>query len=176
MTNIFRVLLDSSHPLANLIGKGNPDLPSVWSNHWPKIVALSLCFNHLVLLTIQQCMSAKPIANIHHTRTKVYVNLMNNNLYIWTCQFDSFGLKLHIALCNLCQLFTHPTHIKIAYVPSKLCSVKKETILLSQSFYENFIISGLICQNEFWGIRKPAVIFSKWSIFKKNLVMIHIFR
>ena len=64
---------NSSCPLANLKGKGNPDLPSVWSNYWPPIVAPSLCFNHLVLSTFQQCrpaipkISAKPIASIHHT-------------------------------------------------------------------------------------------------------------
>ena len=62
---------NSSRPLANLKGKGNPDLQSVWSNYWPPIVALSLSFNHLVLSTFQQCRSAipqrsaKPTASIH---------------------------------------------------------------------------------------------------------------
>ena len=36
------------------IGKGNPDLPLVCSNCWPPIVALSLCFNHLILSTFRQ--------------------------------------------------------------------------------------------------------------------------
>ena len=64
---------DSSRPLTDLKEKGNPDLPSVCSNYWPPIVALSLYFNHLVLSTFQQCRSAmpkrsaKPIASIHHT-------------------------------------------------------------------------------------------------------------
>ena len=63
----------SSHPLANFKWKENPDLPSVCSNYWPPNVALSLCFNHLVLSTFRQCRSAipprsaKPIASIHHT-------------------------------------------------------------------------------------------------------------
>ena len=48
-------------------------LPLVCSNYWHPNVALSLCFNHLVLSTFWQCRSAipqrsaKPIANIHHT-------------------------------------------------------------------------------------------------------------
>ena len=64
---------DSSRPLTDLKGKENPDLPSVCSNYWPPNVALSLCFNHLVLSTFRQCRSAipqksaKPIASIHHT-------------------------------------------------------------------------------------------------------------
>ena len=64
---------NSSRPPANLKGKENPDLPSVCSNYWPPNVALSLCFNHLVLSTFRQCRSAipqrsaKPIASIHHT-------------------------------------------------------------------------------------------------------------
>ena len=45
---------NSSRPLTDLKGKGNPDLPSVCSNYWPPIVALSLYFNHLVLSTFQQ--------------------------------------------------------------------------------------------------------------------------
>ena len=62
-----------SHLLANLNGKGDPDLPSVCSSYWPPIVALSLCFNPLVLSTFRQCRSAipqrsaKPIVSIHHT-------------------------------------------------------------------------------------------------------------
>ena len=61
---------NSSRPPANLKGKENPDLPSVCSNYWPPNVALSLCFNHLVLSTFRQCRSAipkrsaKPIASI----------------------------------------------------------------------------------------------------------------
>jgi hypothetical protein len=64
---------NSSHPLANLKGKENLDLSSVCSNYWPPNVALSLCFNHLVLSTFRQCRfaipqrSAKPIASIRHT-------------------------------------------------------------------------------------------------------------
>ncbi len=66
-------MTNSSRPLTELKEKGNPDLPSVCSNYWPPIEALSLCFNHLVLLTFRQCRSAipqssaKPIASIHHT-------------------------------------------------------------------------------------------------------------
>ena len=62
---------NSSCPKANLKGKENPELPSVCSNYWPPIVALSLCFNHLVLSTFKQYRfaipqrSAKPIASIH---------------------------------------------------------------------------------------------------------------
>ena len=61
-----------SCPPANLKGKGNTDLPSVCSNYWSPIIALSLCLNHLVLSTFRQCRSAipkrsaKPIASIHH--------------------------------------------------------------------------------------------------------------
>ena len=64
---------NSSCPPANLKGKENPDLSSVCSNYWPPNMALSLCFNHLVLSTFRQCRSAmpkrsaKPIASIHHT-------------------------------------------------------------------------------------------------------------
>ena len=64
---------NSSRPSAKLRGKGNPHLPSFCSNYWPPIVALSLCLNHLVLSTFQQCRSAmpkrsaKPIASIRHT-------------------------------------------------------------------------------------------------------------
>ena len=64
---------NSSPPPTDLKAKGSPDLPSVCSNYWPPIVALSLCFNHLVLSTFRQCRSAipkrsaKPIASIHHT-------------------------------------------------------------------------------------------------------------
>ena len=66
-------MTNSSRPLTELKEKGNPDLPSVCSNYWPPIGALSLCFNHLVLSTFWQCRSAipqksaKPIASIHHT-------------------------------------------------------------------------------------------------------------
>ena len=66
-------LTNSRRPPANLKGKGNPDMPSVCLNYWPPIVALSLCFNHLVLWTFRQCKSAiskrsaKPIVSIHHT-------------------------------------------------------------------------------------------------------------
>ena len=72
---------NSSRPPANLIGKGNPNLPSVCSNYWPPIVALNLCFNPLVLLTFRQCRSAipkrsaKPIASIHHTVEYPWRNL-----------------------------------------------------------------------------------------------------
>ena len=64
---------NSSRPPEKLKGKENPDLPSVCSNYWPPNVALSLCFNHLVLSTFRQCRSAvpkrsaKPIARIHQT-------------------------------------------------------------------------------------------------------------
>ena len=66
-------VINFSCPLANLKEKENPDLPLVCSNYWLPNVALSLCFNHLVLSTIWQCRSAipqrsaKPIASIHHT-------------------------------------------------------------------------------------------------------------
>ena len=62
-----------SRPPEKLKGKENPDLPSVCLNYWPPILALSLCFNHLVLSTFRQCRSvmpkrsAKPIASIRHT-------------------------------------------------------------------------------------------------------------
>ena len=36
-------MTNSSRPLTDLKGKGNPDLPSVCSNYWPSILALSLC-------------------------------------------------------------------------------------------------------------------------------------
>ena len=64
---------NSSRPPEKLKGKENPDLPLVFLNYRPPIVALSLCFNHLVLSTFRQCRSAmpkrsaKPIASIHHT-------------------------------------------------------------------------------------------------------------
>ena len=64
---------NSSQPPANIKRKGNPDLPTVCSNYCPPIMALSLCFNHLLLSTFWQCRSAipqrsaKPIASIHHT-------------------------------------------------------------------------------------------------------------
>ena len=64
---------NSSHPPAKHKGKENLDMPLVCSNYWPPNVARSLCFNHLVLSTFQQCRSAitqrsaKPIASIHHT-------------------------------------------------------------------------------------------------------------
>ena len=64
---------NSSHPPEKLKVKENPDLPSVCSNYWPPNVALSLCFNPLVLSTFRQCRSAmpkrsaKPIASNHHT-------------------------------------------------------------------------------------------------------------
>jgi hypothetical protein len=64
---------NSSCPPTDLKGKETPDLPLVCSNYWPPIMALSLCFNHLVILTFRQCRfaipkrSAKPIASIHHT-------------------------------------------------------------------------------------------------------------
>ena len=70
---------NSSHPLVNLKEKGYPDLQSVCSNYWPSNVALSLCFNHLVLLTFWQCRytiprrSAKPIASIHYIGMPVYL-------------------------------------------------------------------------------------------------------
>ena len=66
-------MTNSSCPPTDLKEKGNPDMPSVCSNYWPPIVALSLCFNHLVLWTFRQCRSAIPkrsaksIASIHHT-------------------------------------------------------------------------------------------------------------
>ena len=44
---------NSSRPSAKLKGKENPDLPLVCLNYWPPNVALSLCFNHLVLLTFR---------------------------------------------------------------------------------------------------------------------------
>ena len=46
---------NSSRPLANVKVKGNSDLPSVWSIYWHPIVALSLCFNHFILLAFQKC-------------------------------------------------------------------------------------------------------------------------
>ena len=64
---------NSSCPPEKLKEKENPYLPSVCSNYWPPNVALSLCFNHLVLSTFWQCRSAipkrsaKPIASFHHT-------------------------------------------------------------------------------------------------------------
>ena len=65
-------VINSSRPPEKLKGKENPDLPSVCSNYWPPNVALSLCFNHLVLSTFWQCRSAipkrsaKPIASIQY--------------------------------------------------------------------------------------------------------------
>ena len=58
---------NSSRPSEKLKGKENPDLPSVCSNYWPPTVALSLCFNHLVLSTFWQSRSAIPkrSANSH---------------------------------------------------------------------------------------------------------------
>ena len=72
---------NSSLPPTDLKGIGNPDLPSVCSNYWPPIVALSLCFNHLVLSTFRQCRfaipqrSAKPIASIHQRIPHQYSTL-----------------------------------------------------------------------------------------------------
>ena len=51
---------NSGRPPEKLKGKENPDLPLVCSNYWPPNVALSLYFNHLVLSTFQQSMSAIP--------------------------------------------------------------------------------------------------------------------
>ena len=62
---------NSSRPLMEIKGKGNPNLTWVCSNYWPPIVALSLCFNHLILPTFRQCRcailnrSTKLIASIH---------------------------------------------------------------------------------------------------------------
>ena len=47
-------MANSSRLLVNLKGKGNPDLPLVCSNYRPPTVALSLCFNHLLLSTFRQ--------------------------------------------------------------------------------------------------------------------------
>ena len=63
---------NSSCPPVNLKGKENPDWPLVCPNYC-LLSWLILCFNHLVLLTFQQCRSpipqrsAKTIASIHHT-------------------------------------------------------------------------------------------------------------
>ena len=60
-------VINSSPLPGNLKENGNTDLLSVCSNYWPPIEDLSLCFNHLVLLTFRQCRfaiprrSAKPI-------------------------------------------------------------------------------------------------------------------
>ena len=63
---------NSGRPLEDIKGKGNPVLLLVGSNYWPSILALSLCFNHLVRSTFWQCRSAipqksaNPIVSIHH--------------------------------------------------------------------------------------------------------------
>ena len=92
---------NSSRPPANLKGKGNPYLPLVFSNYWPPIVDLSLCFNHLVLSTFRQCKSAIPqrsttkysilrekktAVEIYDKRTNFYFNVITH-----TCPF-SIGL------------------------------------------------------------------------------------
>ena len=46
-------MTNSSHPQTDIKGKGNPYLSLVCLNYWLPIVALSLCFNHLVLSAIQ---------------------------------------------------------------------------------------------------------------------------
>ena len=52
---------NSSHPPANLKGKGNPDLPSVCSNHWASYCG-SVCVLTFwyVLSNFRQCKSAVP--------------------------------------------------------------------------------------------------------------------
>ena len=57
-------LTNSSRPLEKFKGKENPDLPSVCTNYWPPNVALSLCFDHLVLSTFWQSRSAIPKRSI----------------------------------------------------------------------------------------------------------------
>ena len=57
--------------VTNLKGKENPDLPSVCSNYWPPNVALSLCYNHLVLLTFRQCRSAIPQRKSKEKKTQI---------------------------------------------------------------------------------------------------------
>ena len=78
-------MINSSRPPTDLKGKGNPDLPSVCSNYWPPIVALCLCFNHLVLSTFRQYSSAipqrsaKPIASINQNLWEISAN--GNNIF-----------------------------------------------------------------------------------------------
>ena len=68
---------NSSCPPVNLKGKGNPDLPSVCSNYWPPIIALSLCFNHLVLLTFWQFQVCNP-TEICQAHSQYYVITHNS--------------------------------------------------------------------------------------------------
>jgi hypothetical protein len=102
-------MTNSSRSPANLKGKENPDLPSVCSNYWPPNVALSLCFNHLVLSTFRQCRSAiplrsaKPIASIPSLTWLRTVPITVNNLFKSSAQgsdlapFVGNGTKVKIS-------------------------------------------------------------------------------
>jgi hypothetical protein len=81
---------NSSRPLANLKGKENLDLSSVCSNYWPPIVALSLCFNHLVLSTFRQCRSAIPQIGLNRTSHPAPVVREFSNVRIPDFRFFSF--------------------------------------------------------------------------------------
>ena len=95
-------MTNSSRSPTDLKEKGNPDLLSVCSNYWPPIVALSLCFNHLVLSTFRQRRSAipkrstKPIASIHHTVEYPQRNPQFNVITHDTCKVKAVFLQLAI--------------------------------------------------------------------------------
>ena len=52
---------NSSRTPAHLKGKGNPDLPSVCSNYWPPIMALSLIVSDLFQNQLHHCVMEREI-------------------------------------------------------------------------------------------------------------------
>ena len=61
------------------------DRKLVCSNCWPPIVALSLCFSHLVLLTFRQCRSAMPQRSSKAIAITQYSTLTETPSIMWWC-------------------------------------------------------------------------------------------
>ena len=146
-------MTNSSHPPVNLKEKENPDLPLVCSNYWPPNVALSLCFNHLVLSMFRQCRSAipkrsaKPIASIHHTvqcpwrnpyvkEIKIVYNISTSlpyvNLFMPDSLFSATLLKQNyscrVSSCTLCTSFVLIQDTLTAFFASEIPTSMEENM------------------------------------------------
>ena len=133
-------LTNSSRPPANLKGKENPDLPSVCSNYWPPILALSLCYNHLVLSIFWQCRPAMQVCNPREIRQahSQYPPLSRVSL-----RDPLFNVFVHaktkvLSSCNFMNFSSRSHHFCIIFVSSDCIHLYEKLVKMLQVLFPKF--------------------------------------
>ena len=142
---------------AKLKGKGNPDLPSVCSNYWPPIVALSLCltiwyfrpFSNAGLQSPRNLPSPQPLSTTQFSTLRETSNIANKTCEMTILVQRNWTQFHQICYCAQCALWHSDT-----FEPIQTEGHEKE--IASERIYDNSQVDSLVHHCQHPGERSKA--------------------